>query len=279
MKPAFKSRHEDADVSDDTHVLIELGRYGLSILWFNKDPLTVQGVASYNFPGEATIEALQENVQTIINDNKLAAAAGVYVFYNFAESVLVPAEFHNIMDGAQQLNLIYGVTPQSVVAQDAMQFPDGVGNPDTVYNVYRIPVGISETVEKMTSAKPKHATSVQVKFPGTNVLQCTIYHNTIKVFLYSNNQLLIVQQFGYKTPADVVYHLLNTCDKYNLASTEVSLNLNGMIDSESSLYQEIYKYFLKVNFNTVSDDVNLSAEIQEHPSHFISHLTDLARCV
>ena len=278
MKPAFKIIQDESG-SSDGHVLIELAHHSISILWFKKDPLTVNAVSIYNFSDEIGNRTLIENCRDVISENNIDSRANVQVFYNFKESILIPAEFMHRDIIEAQLNLLHGVPTTSVTGYDEMLLEAGIGKEEKMYCVYRIPAGIRELVEEISSNKPRHSTSVQVKPPGTNVMQCTIFHNTVKMFLYNNNQLLIVQQCSYKTPADVAYHLLNTCDKYSVSPTEVNLYIDGLIDSESSLYQEIYKYFLNVHFSPVSDDIFLSPGIKEHPLHFISHLTELAKCV
>jgi hypothetical protein len=143
-----------------------------------------------------------------------------------------------------------------------------------------VPVTVHTVITKsFPGAAVRHSSSMQLQASGTTDIHCIVFHNTIKVILFNRGQLQFVQQFHYKTPEDVVYHLLNTCEKYDVTVNEVVLMLSGMIDARSNLYQELYKYFLNISFAAVSDEVFLSPDIKTFPAHFFSHLTALAKCV
>ena len=86
---------------------------------------------------------------------------------------------------------------------------------------------------------------------------------------------MIVQYFNYTTPADVCYHLLNVAERFEVAPSSIRLTLSGMIDVDSTLYKEVYKYFLHVNFAT-THDFEVAEGFEGLPSHFYHHLTALA---
>ena len=110
-------------------------------------------------------------------------------------------------------------------------------------------------------------------------MHCIFFHNSIKVFLFNGPALQLVQQFNYDTPVDAAYHLLNCCEQYNLAAAEITLMLSGMIDEQSKLYTELYRYFLSIEFEQTDKEIELHDRIKFYPSHFFSHLTGLASCV
>ena len=105
MKTAFEIKHEEP-AAPDAHVLLEIAHYGISILWFKKDPLTIDAVVTYNFPEEQDSETLIKTIRDIVSQNKIDRRENVHVFYNFQESFLIPSEFMHDHTYATQLDLL-----------------------------------------------------------------------------------------------------------------------------------------------------------------------------
>ena len=84
---------------------------------------------------------------------------------------------------------------------------------------------------------------------------------------------LLAQTFEYVTPADVLYYLLKICQQFSLSQQELQLQLSGLIDKQSSMYNELYQYFINIEFR----DANWKM-INDYPAHFFTSLNDLARC-
>ena len=99
--------------------------------------------------------------------------------------------------------------------------------------------------------------------------------HTLKLFFFKEGQLQIVQYFDFTTPADVCYHILNVAERFETTASSLTLSLSGMIDVDSTLYQELYKYFLHIKF-AETKDVVFSKGFEELPTHFYHHLTALA---
>lgn len=274
MKTAFSilpARNENISL----HLLIEAGNYGISFIWFTKAPLLVQGIAIYN--GEANLhpQERENEIKNIFNSNHSLkhSFSSVTVCYNFKESVLVPEKYYNTAAVDETVALIYGEHKGAVIKNDVIK-------PENIYNLYRVHKNIDAFFsDKLPAAAFCHSTSLQLNNKMTDTyLHCIIFHNAIKVIFYKEGKLQIIQQFGYHTPADVAYHLLNICSQYETEAGSLPLYLSGMIDKDSNLYNELYKYFLNINFD-IAPEAILSAEIKKYPPHFFSHLTALASCV
>ncbi|MEO5985204.1 MAG: DUF3822 family protein [Ferruginibacter sp.] len=278
MKTAFHLIPADNRLSS-LHLLIELGWYGVSFAWYARDPCSLEGVFAYNFSEGVTDQGIAEDLQIIFKKEPILSKSltSVSVFYNFKESLLIPLKYYNDTAKSHQLNLIYHLAIKSVVNTDTINFVTGT---DKIYNVYRIPAIVHDSiVAQFPGAEFMHSTSAQIQSKvSVYELHCIIYHNTIKVLLFNTQQICFVQQFNYHTPEDIIYYLLNTCDKYKVNVKEVQLILSGMIDEDSNLYQELYKYFLNIIFRELDDDVLVAKSIQEFPGHFFSPLMQLARC-
>ena len=55
--------------------------------------------------------------------------------------------------------------------------------------------------------------------------------------------------------------------------------VSGMIDVDSSLYSELFKYFLNMEFAILPGNFNYADAIKEQPAHYFSHLFATALCV
>jgi preprotein translocase subunit SecA len=91
--------------------------------------------------------------------------------------------------------------------------------------------------------------------------------------------LQVIKNFEFSTPDDAVYHLLNICQSFEVDATKTGLIISGMVDANSNLYNELYKYFLKIDFTTLPENFNYTEEIKNSPAHYFSHLFATAACV
>jgi len=89
-----------------------------------------------------------------------------------------------------------------------------------------------------------------------------------------DNELLLCCTHNYKEPFDVLYSLLSVYHKYNLTTAETPLKISGLIEKQSALYTELYKYFTNIEFRTT----NWSSEDADCPPHFFTSLNDIALC-
>jgi hypothetical protein len=89
----------------------------------------------------------------------------------------------------------------------------------------------------------------------------------------------LAQIFPYIKVEDILYWLLDICRQFSLPQTEVKLVLSGLIEKKSAIFKELYQYFLNIEFASVTDDIRLSGDFYEYPSHFFSSLFKLALCV
>jgi hypothetical protein len=88
------------------------------------------------------------------------------------------------------------------------------------------------------------------------------------------DRLLLLQAYQYATPGDVLYYLLKACHHFLLDQNEVTVRLSGLIDINSSLYNELYQYFINIGFR----EATWQAPPADLPAHFFTSLNDLARC-
>jgi hypothetical protein len=99
------------------------------------------------------------------------------------------------------------------------------------------------------------------------------------VVVVRENKLLLCQTFAYTAPEDVLYYLLKCCQQLNLSQQRVQLCLSGLIEKDSALYRELYKYFINLEFESLAKEIKLTTALTIHPEHYYSSISKLAACV
>ncbi len=276
MKIAFKFPPVNNNFSD-LHLLVEAGKEDISFLIFSKNPLSLQGLYSYNLNKSISHEEYVIGIKNILSQEDVLTQpfASVNIFYNFNASTLIPTEYFIDEEKSNVCDVMFGQDKASLCFQENVKGHH-------IKLIYRVPHKVYET---LNDVYPKntfaHSTSEQINLITNNsdTLQCIIYHASIKVLFLKEGKIQLVQYFDYETPADVCYHLLNICERFQVPASSIHLSISGMVDKDSSLFTEVYKYFLHITFPAEFADVSISENMEELPQHFYHHLTALAQCV
>ncbi len=273
MKTAFNIQPE-IEETENLHLLFEAGDYGISCCWFTKNPVDVKGISVYNFPitADATEKARELEKLLLTEPAFTKTPLSTSICYNFRESMPVPAEFYKPGCEKDMLSLLFDCGPEYHLSSEEVT---GKG----IFNLYAVNRNIRSVIEKQfTSAHIFHASSRQLvlEAPTGNALYCTVFHNMVKVILYKQGELQLLQYYNYAGTTDVAYHLLNSCNRYGISPGTVNLRLCGLIDTGSLLYNELYKYFSQISFHETGS--NMHERVTFYPAHYFSHLTDLLPC-
>jgi len=253
-------------------LLIELGDFGFSLIWTDTQKKQIAALAVYIYEEEDNaVEEIRNTINNAIIQRK--DHKGVKIFYNFKESMLIPIKYYNEDLNEQMLSLLFGENEDTVIRTDRIDKLQ-------ICNIYRLPTELDNFItNSFPQVNYSHSTTCQIaqKFASTEMV-CIDFYNAIKVMLYIDGHLYLVQQFKYNAPEDVSYHLLNICNQHDLKPTEIKLHISGMIVQDSILFQHLYNYFLHIDFIAMSDQIKMREDINDLPAHFFSHLTELATC-
>ena len=173
------------------------------------------------------------------------------------------------------LQLIYGDALQGVVEHELL-------TPHHLQLIYKLPAAVKNVFNNhYPFSIQSHQSSSLINFDSNNkdVLYAVFYPEFVTVLLRVNGQLQTIQQFEFATPEDAVYHLLNLCQSFETVAANTVLTVSGMIDIDSILYQELFKYFQSVNCKVLPDNFKYTEAITQHPAHYFSHLFYCASCV
>ncbi len=254
---------------------MEVGNVSTTMVLCTKKPFVIQGY--YSFLSEDNISTNEYAAvlkQTIknesLNDHGFAM---VHIMYNYKESLLIPKQFFKDDEKETICSLMFGEE------KDAYCFSEDVQGRE-IKNIYRVPEKVYSVLNELFPKNSfSHSTSYQIQNELANVLFCVVYQKQIKVLLQKNNEFMFAQYFDYSTPLDVCYHLLNVCERFEIATANIELQLSGMIEIDSNLYSEIHKYFLNDRIMELPVGVDVAENIKQLPGHYFYNLIKLAQCV
>ena len=195
----------------------------------------------------------------------------VAVAYDTSQSMLTPSSFYKPEEAQVLLKIMQEIPAGSHIISELI-------SEWQLYNTYTVTNEAHKWInQKFSAARSWHQYSLAIKkinaAGNEGSLAVDFRQNDFSVIVARQSRILLAQTFEYTTHEDVLYYLLKTCHQFSLSQKEVNLQLSGLVDKESSLYKEIYQYFINVEFreggwNTGTD----------YPAHFFTSLNDLAQC-
>jgi hypothetical protein len=195
----------------------------------------------------------------------------IKMIFDLDRSLLLPFTEMKEADAMPVLDNLYGYQGPSVAVTENISAWQ-------LKNTYAIPAELFDWArKKFPSAKYLHQYSVAVM----NLIAATeggkllvdFSNNQFSAVASKRNKFLLAENFEYETPDDVLFYLLKICERYSLSPKDVSLELSGLIEKESSLYKELYNYFIHISFR----DANWGA-VNDYPAHFFTSFNDIIQC-
>ena len=217
------------------------------------------------------------------------------VIYNFSETTLIPGSVYNHEANRDLIDLLFGNLKKGLVLSEK-------GNNSELHTLYRIPAAVHSLLQqKFSAGKYWHIYTLWLSHLEKSVseepenIYLVFASDKVLAAIFKNRQLQLMQSFAYTTPEDVVYHLLHCCEQLSLSQDDCLLHISGYIDEDSALFNEIKKYFLRIEFDKVEQstpvdvmeaepatELPLTEEATpptEYPAHYFSYLQKLALCV
>ena len=274
----MKTILEILPVDLDAHkciLLCEISNEGFSYTIKDDDKNAYIAVAGFHFDTSTGVDDYSIILQNELQRQSLLSGnfKKVYIMYSFGESVLIPFSLYSSGDNMNVLNLIHGDLQNNVAVLTDVIAKDGI------YNSYRVSTHVLSVIKsKFPEAVSRHQYSVLLKqVPAEeDKLLIIFYPKKVVLILNKNGGTKFINTFSYDTAEDVLYILLNTCKQFGVE--DIPVEISGMIEKNSPLSKEIYKYFSSVRFAELPAGSNYSEEITKHPSHYFSHIFAVDSC-
>ncbi|ULQ54203.1 DUF3822 family protein [Flavihumibacter fluvii] len=203
----------------------------------------------------------------------------VFVAHQTMQATIVPAQLFNVDNGKELIDLQFGDLFRGTILTE--QVP---GRQD--YTVYRIP---SELFANISAAHPsivhRHVFSLWIswldKLPVDASGQVYLLFETNRVFMAIRREdWLLIQQYEFQAPEDISYYLLASLHEFELSPETVKVYVDGWIDTQSAVYQEMFKYIRFLETASLPEGIRLDERhLQGQPLHFFTPLIQMAQCV
>jgi hypothetical protein len=214
---------------------------------------------------------MEEKLSSLLDELKEEKCEQVLISSAFPQSLLTPKQGHK--NDYILLNVIYDSPSQKYLKDEITEWQMCI--------TYALPGSIFKLIkERFRFAEFVHAYTPSLKIYNGFVAgdQIDIHFTTqhFRILVKKNKQVQLAQVYPYKTPLDVVYYLLKICYEFGITQGEVFLILSGLIDQDSSMYNELHNYFLNLHF---AQALTFSLPENEYPHHYFTSLYNLAACV
>lgn len=198
------------------------------------------------------------------------------IAYDADETIQIPTSIYRYEDGPLHLDVTYGKDVHTTVVSENVSGWN-------LYNVYRLPTTLQSAASwKFLSGKFWNIYSVLLKNHANNNTETMLVDfgtDEFSILVLKESKLQLAKKFVYSSPEDVLYYLLKTCRQLNLSQQSCKLLLSGLIEKDSVICRELFKYFINVEFEPLTGQVKLSGALTVHPAHYFSTISKLAACV
>ena len=279
IKPVFhiETTEINAENSGATKLLMELSEHAFSYL-ITSDSHDILAAAYFVLPDRDDLtqaHALREIIygQDILQHSFKQST----ILYNLSESALIPDEIYQQELNTDLADVLFGNLKKNLVLSDKHEEA-------VAHTIYRIPQNMHNLMrQKFPNGKYWHLYSLWLKTmkdsasADKEVIELIFASDKMLVSVFREGQLQLLQSIPYSTPEDVAYQLLNYCHELSISPEECFILVSGYIDEDSALFNELKKYFLKLQFDKLigSDQERLG----EYPVHYFSYLQKIAACV
>lgn len=257
-------------------LFVETGLHGISWFVIDKESACV-ALSTYHFTPETTVDRAASLLKEIVAENPLMQEKfdSITIVYAYPTSVLVPGQLMEEAAKKEMLELLYGDITDVFIRTDFVY-------KQNMYNIYTVPKQTDAVVSYVFSGEVStHLYSLlpEIIISSDHHLYCIFGNGFVTAMLLKAGKLQSIQTWQFKTPEDVAFYLLQFCEVFEVDIHDTAVHLNGMIDHESNLYNELNKYFMHLQFESLPQTFSYPEEIKQYPPHYFSHLFALAKCV
>jgi hypothetical protein len=260
---------------ENCSLICEVSSEGLSYCIKEEERNSFLGLAVYHFDKAKPAVGFPIALQVIFHQKEIFAKnfRKVCVVYSFPQSVLIPFSMYNREKNQTVMDMMFGD-----VDSNDMILTDVIAD-QSMYNCYRLPTATLEMIKnQFPNASIAHQYSLILKNPveENDRISVIFYTQKVVVDLVKDGKHQLVNSYDYTSPQDISYILLNICRQF--AIKNIHLKISGLIEENSALYKEIYKYFDDIELSGFREGYKYSEEITTFPSHYFSYIFDIDSC-
>lgn len=282
LKPAFQIEVSEISDSDllQSRLLVEVSPSSFTYVLLNQRNMSPMAVKYFQLD-HGKDRPLTEALREIMDGDALLKrpVKETLLIYNFPESSLVPEPLFSTDTNKEIIDTLHGNLNKGLILTEKIPWWE-------LFNIYRISPDIHQLLQQQfTAGKYWHYYSLLLKsykmFDGTEEVDCLkviFYTDKMVVLIIRQGKVHLMQTFHYQDAKDVAYHLLNCCHLLGISQEKVKLLVGGLIDRQSTLSTELYKYFLQITYEEIDESIKVTDELKELPLHYFSSILKMAVC-
>lgn len=199
-----------------------------------------------------------------------------FVVYNVAENSFIPESVFQYEFSNQVLEFVHGDLRKGMLLSEKLEEAQ-------LYNVFRVQEEIHEFFTTgFPSARFFHYFSLWMKCLLAGSMQDKVtlvfYPKNLLVAVTVSGKPQLMQTLPYQTPEDVAFYLLNIFANHQFSQEETTVFVGGLVDVDSTVFEELLKYFQNVETIDMPTEVTLPGNAPSFPAHFFSPILKLALC-
>jgi hypothetical protein len=274
MRTVFEILPSTVD-AENCSLLCEVSNEGFSFCIKNEETKSFLGLGVYHYDKNKPAVGLPIALQIVFHQKEILSGnfKKVCVVYSFCESVLIPFSLYNRGKNDVLMNMMFGdINETETILTDVI-------SDQSMYNCYRVPSAVVEVIQnQFPNASYTHQYLLLLKKSALENDELTLIFYTQKVIvcLKKDGKYQLVNSFNFETPEDVSYYLLNICQQFQV--NEPRLIIHGLIEENSPLFKNIYKYFNNIELASLPAENIYSEEILKFPSHYFSYIFAIDSC-
>jgi hypothetical protein len=275
LEPTYKIQAAE-NLTGQANLIINVSLTGISYLVIDSKN-NCHTILCYHFAEDTNLEKTALIIKMSVSTQPILqeSFSKISIIYAYPTAMLVPHALVENIDKKAVLELVHGDINDDYIRTDFVY-------KQNLHVLYVVPKLLDSVFSYLFSADNiTHQYSLLpdlLPFKNDH-LYCIFYNNCFTVQLIKDGRLQAIQSFAFKVPEDIAYYLLQLCESYAVSTDKVLLQIAGMIDSSSKIYEELYKYFLQIQFETLPKEFVYPNKMKQMPSHYFSHLFSMALCV
>jgi hypothetical protein len=266
-------KNKDAD--DTQTLIVEIAAKHIACL-VKSENKQIRDFELFKFDKESLsfVEAYRE----VVGESSLLTQAysTTRVFINNETCLLAPLTNLNQEAASNFLNVVHGGQVDNEILLDNI-------SDENLSTVYSIPKEWSEELNRSLQIETfEHTYSSiidQVLHKAAidgSLLKVIFYDTHFIALLFTQKKLQFIQSFTYQTSEDILYHLLNIVQCFQLDTNSALLQVSGMVDVKSNVIDELKQYFKRVTLEE-ADTKSLQVNIGDYSRHYFTPFFNLAK--
>lgn len=195
----------------------------------------------------------------------------VTCYFNTDEAIMVPEKLLTATSAEDYLNLIYGENLRHEVKYEKLIATK------VFINAYRVKKAITELLgRQFIIFQTAHTYSnllndvMRRPFIDQQFIKIQFYTHHFILAVWKDERFQLIQSYRYTSPEDILYYLLRIVQQYQFNLAEVVIEVSGMIELESTIYNQLSKLFPRITTDNLPTNGVFKRAETEYPAHYFT---------